>query len=373
MAQVNSVNIRQIAEEAGVSHITVSRALRDYPSVAKATKARVLAVAQRLGYKNNPLVQAYATHIRRGKVGGAEACNLAWLASNRESLQLWPWQSAFHTGAFERAAELGYSMDDSINAHGVSDHQLDRVMQARGIRGVILPFIAYFDRDPYQRSHLATVGIGETPAQTPMHCVTPDHFKNVTAAVDRLLAYGYQRIGFCEHGFSTVMSQGAQWGSFLFNQARIPVEQHVPALVGIMSSAEDELAARDAFLRWLERHRPDAILVTFNQVGAWLADAGIRVPDEVAVAHLGLSQDVQGWSGMDYSSAEIGSAAVDLLTSHIMRNEYGIPESPKLMHITGKWVDGRTTSKPEGSIRAELPASESHPYDWFEHEFWSER
>jgi LacI family transcriptional regulator len=370
MAQVNRINIRQVAEEAGVSHITVSRVLRGQSNVSAATRETVLAVAERLGYKSNPLVQAYAAHIRRAGGGAASNCNLVWLRSHPgQEKAMQSWQKAYYEGALERAAELGYTLDASINAHGLSDVQLHRMLEARGVRGVLLPLVDYFHREPFLHERYATVAIGENPAAKPTHTVTPDYFKDMTTAIDRLLAYGYRRIGFCEHGFHTVLSQGALWGGYCLNQQRMAVEDRLEPLVG-QDFGGDESVFRGRFLAWVEREKPDAIVVSFNHALGWLQEAGWRVPEDIALAHMGLGSDVAGWSGVSFSDAEIGSAAVDLLTAHILRNDYGIPERPKHMRLSGHWHDGATTLRPKGKLKAFLPESQSHPMGWFQREFW---
>jgi LacI family transcriptional regulator len=57
--------MKQIAAEAGVSMMTVSRVLRNEPSVSPRTKALVLSIADRLGYKRNRLVSG----IQSGRSG----------------------------------------------------------------------------------------------------------------------------------------------------------------------------------------------------------------------------------------------------------------------------------------------------------------
>ncbi len=52
------VTIKDIAQEVGVSPSTVSRALSDSPLISTATKERVRAVAERLGYEPNELARA---------------------------------------------------------------------------------------------------------------------------------------------------------------------------------------------------------------------------------------------------------------------------------------------------------------------------
>jgi DNA-binding LacI/PurR family transcriptional regulator len=55
------VTIREVASEAGVSVATVSRALRGLPSVAPATRSRVLEVADRLRYVPDPYAARLAS------------------------------------------------------------------------------------------------------------------------------------------------------------------------------------------------------------------------------------------------------------------------------------------------------------------------
>ena len=61
-------NLRQIAEEVGVSVMTVSRGLRGSPEVSPATRDRIVAAAERLKYRPNRVVNAFKTG-RTGLVG----------------------------------------------------------------------------------------------------------------------------------------------------------------------------------------------------------------------------------------------------------------------------------------------------------------
>lgn len=368
MADFGKVNLQTIAKAVGVSHMTVSRALRGQGRVAEATRQRVLAEAKRLGYRPNPLVQAYGAHIRSRGGQAAPSCNLCWLRSAPQSdsmVHMWPWQKRALDGARERAETLGYSLEIDINAHDLRDAQLDRILEARGVRGVLLPFNSYLDREPYQNERLATVAIGESPGAAPVHTVSPDFAKNLTAAVDHLLQCGYRRIGFCEHAFATVLNQGTQCGAYQFNQLRLPPTDRLTPLVGLTAHSDLEDAGRTAFLRWFEQQRPDAILVTFNQALKWLESTGVQVPSQVALVHLALTPDVKDWSGIATGESQIGAAAVDLLTAHLLRNEYGTPAHPKLLRLTGTWRDGNT-APPLPPGEASPPASKTHPQEWFE-------
>lgn len=61
-------NLRGLAEELGVSAMTVSRALNGHPNVSQATRDRVLEAAERTGYRPNRLARGVLTG-RSGTIG----------------------------------------------------------------------------------------------------------------------------------------------------------------------------------------------------------------------------------------------------------------------------------------------------------------
>ncbi len=56
-----NTTIYDIAEQLGVTHATVSRALNDHPRISKATKQKVAAAAERLGYRPNYSARSFGT------------------------------------------------------------------------------------------------------------------------------------------------------------------------------------------------------------------------------------------------------------------------------------------------------------------------
>ena len=58
-------NMHDVAALAGVSHITVSRVLNDYPSIRPETRERVLAAIAELGYRRNLAARALVTSRTR--------------------------------------------------------------------------------------------------------------------------------------------------------------------------------------------------------------------------------------------------------------------------------------------------------------------
>lgn len=58
-------NIRQVASVAGVSHMTVSRVLNDYPGIRDSTRQRVLDAIEELNFRPNSAARALATQRNR--------------------------------------------------------------------------------------------------------------------------------------------------------------------------------------------------------------------------------------------------------------------------------------------------------------------
>src|SRR5215471_9030661 len=59
------IRLKDIAEKAGVSVMTVSKALRDEPDVSATTKARIKALAQQMGYLPDSTAQGLRTRTTR--------------------------------------------------------------------------------------------------------------------------------------------------------------------------------------------------------------------------------------------------------------------------------------------------------------------
>jgi len=365
-----TVNVRTIAAEAGVSPITVSRALRNAPNVSEKTKEKVLTAAEALGYRPDPLISAYASRIRQSRPATEGGVTLAWLSSDRPE-QKRPWLAPFHRGVVKRSAGLGFDLDETIHTQGMSGKRVKQLLEARGIRGIIIPNLHYFADELPDLPSIVSVGIGPSMAERPQHNVSIDAFINVGVIFSRLITLGYERIGFCEHTGGTFNTQGQAMGGYLFHQHRVPTENRIPPLIGLDVGNEAD-ACRKEVLKWVYRYQPDVVITGFCYFKDWLVEAGLDVPGDLGVTHYSLADDTPGWSGVDPEPEKIGAAAVDLLTAHILRNEYGTPRQPKRMRFGGKWVEGTTTRiLREMSVPQDVePPGYSHSLEWYYHEFF---
>jgi LacI family transcriptional regulator len=138
-----NITMRDIAKHAGVGHTTVHLALKDDPSISKATRDRVKAIAEELGYRPNPLLAAYQSSIRSRKETKYQA-TLAWVQDSDFTTLKTDEKRPFYEAAVKRADVLGFRIDrfqlDKMPEEGGQEQVLSlcRVMQSRGIFGVLL-------------------------------------------------------------------------------------------------------------------------------------------------------------------------------------------------------------------------------------------
>lgn len=63
----NTPSLGLIAAEAGVSRAAVSMALRNHPRIPQPTRERIQSIANKLGWKPNPLLAEAMNAIRAGQ------------------------------------------------------------------------------------------------------------------------------------------------------------------------------------------------------------------------------------------------------------------------------------------------------------------
>ena len=175
-----------------------------------------------------------------------------------------------------------------------------------------------------------------------------DFYFNLRLAFQTVLQRGYSRIGFIYSRYLDRESEGRTQSAYLVEQAQLPEAQRIPILF-LERFKEGRPAAFD---RWLETHKPDAILSINPVVREWVQDSGRSVPEECGLVNLNVVDDVENWSGIRENHELIGAAAVDLLIGQLSRNEIGIPRQPRKVLIPGEWHEGGTL-RPQATFASE--------------------
>jgi LacI family transcriptional regulator, galactose operon repressor len=207
------VRLKDIAQRAGVSIMTVSKALRDGPDVSAATKTRVKLLAQQLGYVPDSSAQGLRT--RTTKLFG-----LVLSASTDPAL------TPLILAIEQRAYELGY---DLLLAHTLDlaerEEACVRRFLARRVDGLfIAPVRRILDDVPIYSELLArgipTVVLGHPPAFcTQFPAVEIDDRAGGYAAARHLLNLGHHQIAFLAG------PQGAAWAQQRFEGYRLALRE----------------------------------------------------------------------------------------------------------------------------------------------------
>ncbi len=332
MGRVTAVNIRELARSVGYSPITVSRALKDDRRVRRETRERILAAARAAGYRPNPMVSSLMAHIR-GAGGRRPGVNLAWLAGDAGAA---PWtrdphRAGYYAGARERAGELGFGLDIIATESGAAPQRAARILDSRGIAGVVYP-PGYWRDNTVPHTDYAAVILGGWYLGERLHRVFSDYTVNLSTAFHHLLGHGLRRIGlFCSRAH-LVESQGNTYAAFMFNQRLLDAKDHLPPVVVKRAAGPP----RRAFERWCAAHRPDAVLTDFDEMETWCAAGrGSAGPRPV---HLDLCGEPAGRWGMDCRHRVQGRVAIDLLARQVYHNERAVPAFQEKVLIPGVWA-----------------------------------
>lgn len=333
------ITLRDIAREMKVTAMTVSLALRDNPRVSKALREDIQQKAREMGYRSDPMLSALSSLRHRKKQRPIQA-TLAWINSWRppEKLRQYLEFDLYWQGAVQAAEKLGYRVEEFIVADDVSLKKLEKIFRARNIYGVLLPPQPLGSINwtivPWDSLHTVRFGYGNY--QLPdFHMVTSDQNANAVLAFSEVQRKGYRRIGFV----GGKSNRRLFLSGFLQAQIAVPPSERVqPLLYETASPSVIDLVA------WCKKERPDAILSDAPEVADLLAQIGLKIPDDVAVATFS-TLDGHVNAGIYQNSREIGRIAIFLLHSLILDNARGIPTLPRKVAIPGTWVDG--SSLPE--------------------------
>lgn len=347
---------RQIAEACGLSQAAVSFALRNSPEVSKATRVRVQTIAKSMGWKPNPLVSAYMAHFRSTVQPRFRAC-LAWLISNPDSgdtADFSNFDQRCYAGAASRASEIGYTIEPLwLHEPGMTGRRLSKVLKSRGIPGMLIPGIIR-PKNPEELwqqldlESLAAVTIGFRNEKTPLSHVLCNVSHRVELSLNKLRELGYRRISMIvSDWYDRYLNHSLLYPFYYRERVHAPDEWFKSHVFpnsrafehnGVVRIEADE-KSRTGIRRWLEKHKPDAVI---GESVVWdvIMKMGWKVPDDIAYVSPDWSPRFPHLGGIDQRPELLGSLAVDLLWAQLLQNERGIPTIPKSLQVEGQWQDG---------------------------------
>jgi len=326
------VSIHEIATKAGVSRMTVSRALRNHPEVSGATRDRILRLADDLGYRPNPLVSVWMAKVAEGRKN-VFSPSLAFLASyhDDESRNNMVFRSGFFVPARKRANAFGFLLEEHpLFYSGMNPQRLSSILKTRACPGCIIsPMEDMTAQIDFEWEAFSTVAIGYSLRFPQLHRVVVNHFMGMSSALEGLIGIGRKRVGLVLKELSDDRTNHLWTSSylgFLWHHAGVPC---LPLFVS-------PVLDRRRFADWFRANKPDAIIGADPEVIDWIEAVDRRSPETRCVfAHLHeeYADDSRIVGVVTSSSDHVAEAAIDDLIGQIKRNERGIPKTPRLTLI----------------------------------------
>jgi len=353
--------LRVIARAGKVSVGTVSLALRDNPLIARETRARIKALAAKMGYRPDPRVAKLMSYLQQHKRRNTGE-TLAYVTAFAQA-EVWmesvTWSNYF-AGAQAKAAELGYRVEHFwLRAPGVTERSFSRVMHSRGIQGLLIPPVPHsHSRMAIDWSRFSTVAFGYSLHEPRVNRVVHNHFYTITTALTVLRSRGYERIGLAISPYHDDRVANLWSAGFLTFKTVVDPKHTVPLYRGPIEAKP--------LLQWFRQHRPDAILSDDLSTVNILGKAGYRVPHDCGFVSLDWHEHTRLFSGIDQHSADLGAAAAKNVIGALQRDEFGVPARPETLMIEGSWVEGASLPVLKGTV----PSTDALKATWSDRDTW---
>ena len=184
-----NVTIRDVARETDLSITTVSRALGGYPDVGARSRERVIAAAQKLGYRPNRNAQRLVT--RRSHV-------LGWIQPDNERVFVDPHFAEVLAGVLRAVRDAQYDVILSSETDARQTMAYDRYMHDNSVDGFLLSLPKVEDdRIPFLiDSTRPFVVHGRERNSAQYNWVDIDNFGIYRALAELMLDNGHRRIAF---------------------------------------------------------------------------------------------------------------------------------------------------------------------------------
>ena len=331
-----SVTLGDVAKRANVHPSTVSKAMRNHPRLSASTRDRVQKLAEEMGYRPDPqlaVLNAYRVGRRSSRRGTLALLHPPDPVHPQEARHT---TTGFWSDAVRHADRLGFSVDPfDLNDPDLSTRRLHRILQTRNIRGCVVNGRTdrYFRIDlPWE--HYAAVTTGFHLVEPAIDVVSTDHFRNTQRAFGILWERGYRRIGLIADPLGEEVTHRRRAGAFFAESDRHgnPVRPYA-----------GKLTERDAFLRWFEAERPDALLASDPGMKRRMETLGLRFPRDAALVLLNLRREGVGEAaGIQQNLRAATCTAFELVASALQNGRLGPPEHQHFHLIEGSWHEGPT-------------------------------
>ncbi|MFC8347538.1 LacI family DNA-binding transcriptional regulator [Streptomyces sp. NPDC057280] len=268
--------MQDVARAAGVSAMTVSNVINGHPKVSEATREKVLKAMARLDYR----VNVSARNLRKGRTG-----TIGLAVPEVDS----PYYGRLAAAIIAAAAPLGLRVAIE-QTYALRDSELEALALSRNrlYDGLILSTVGMGPQDTeWLTMDHPVVILGERIFGGPVDHVAMPNVEASRAATRHLVERGCRRIAFVsgtvgeEVDVSSLRHTGYRQA---LEEAGLPLDPELHRCRAAFSRAEGARCARDMVASGLDF---DGVFCVTDTVAMGvlrgLADAGVRVPEQVKV------------------------------------------------------------------------------------------
>lgn len=299
---------------------------------------RVCAIAEKLGYVRDPLL-ASALAFARKPAKAVFRETLGFLAAEpKTAFKGIAWLDGLFQGFRARATELGYSVECfRTPQEPEAQSALGWQLWAQGIRGIaIAPVVEW---TPFRLQMpweiFAAVELGHTLWEPELTRVERYVVEDFAILFAELKARGYCRIGLAMNWEDEARQRGVWLSQYLLFQ------YHNSDLAALQPFESEHSYTRERFMKWLQREKPDVIIVNGPVPYDWLCEEGVVVPEKIGVCRID-SVPGRTESGLRPNYQMMGRSAAKLLSGFLEHGELGRPASRQILSIPNTWYEGET-------------------------------
>lgn len=289
---MTEINQQSIAERLNISRATVSRCFTNHPGINPVTRARVFQLAAEMGYAHH--------EARTGIPKKSSRLSFGVLICSDED--------EYYRSDYQNPSEqilAGVTEYAHLNHAVVEVHLVDpsatklsdpSYLKIENLRrrwdGLLLIYPFPVPVLELLAPIMPMVSLMEQFDHSGIDCVDVDHYKGISAAVEKLVELGHRRIGFFTHCYQVEASESSRrYAAFMEKMVRMRLPVSPQDVINMFPAPE----------RSDEESIDHAAEQTRNGVTAWVCAAdqqaydlvrgltkrGIRVPDMVSVTGFG--------------------------------------------------------------------------------------
>jgi len=339
---MSPVTLSDIANELHLSVSTVSYALRGTGSVSAKTRERVRAVAERMGYRPDPLISA--TAARRFARRPTDHSLVAFLQNK---------PGGGRSIVFQQLEQASAAYGLQLTEHLVPDPDrqlapLLRQLYQRGYSGLILGrTLEHGQLDDEAWSRFSVLRLAAYSDVSRFHRIAQSDPLNLRRLIEKAREKGYRRPGLVIHAqyasyshddllrVGLVRFEGSALGVYGppgLNEKALPC----PLVLDNETGRHWENIIPD----WVKSHAPDCVLATHTGVYPDLKE--MAYPGGFAAEILTGIEQYRAFSGFGPELGSLNREILQRMDSLIRHRETGVPRFSVAQVVPSEWQDGGT-------------------------------